>query len=391
MVIRKHEVPVLTAVFLDLLGFGMVIADIQLRAERLVPAGWKPGWIVGALLASTFVTQFIASPRWGRLSDRIGRKVVIVVCTLLSASAMIVYGLADSLWLLALSRILSGLGAANIAVVQAWISDRSESDERSAALGRIGAAISSGLVLGPPIGGFLAAQGGNHLLGLLAGSASGLGALWLAMALPNEMVTSAREPEKPKVIDLRLLKDLPELRPYVIIAIVAWVSLATLEGTFARLIHHLYGYDQRHFGIIFGYESLLGLLIQASLIGWLVKQYGDSRMVRFGYLGQGIGLALNPFAGLMAPAVAPLALLMVASTLYAIGSSIANPTINGLCSRLTPDDRQGELFGLLQGTRSIGFVIGPVVGGALFDANPPLPYLVAGAVCLGAALLVPRK
>ena len=132
-------------------------------------------------------------------------------------------------------------------------------------------------------------------------------------------------------------------------------------------------------------------MIQASLIGWLVKQYGDSRMVRFGYLGQGIGLALNPFAGLMAPAVAPLALLMVASTLYAIGSSIANPTINGLCSRLTPDDRQGELFGLLQGTRSIGFVIGPVVGGALFDANPPLPYLVAGAVCLGAALLVPRK
>ena len=389
MIFRKDEAPVLVAVFLDLLGFGMVIADIQLRAESMVPKGWHPGWIVGLLLASTFVTQFIASPRWGRMSDTKGRKLVIVLCTILSASAMLVYGLAGGLLVLLFSRILSGLGAANVAVVQAFISDRTDTEQRAAALGRVGAAISAGLVCGPPLGGFLAAAGGNHLIGAVAGGASMLGAIWMAIALPNVAPKEIKQPGKAPVIDLRLLSDLPVLRPLVLIAVVAWFSLATLEGTFARLIYHLYQYDQRQFGVIFGYESLLGIVVQATLIGWIVKRMKDANVLRLGYLGQGMGLALNPFAAFLMPSVAPFMVLILASTLYGIGSSIANPTVNSLCSRLTPDSRQGELFGLLQGTRSVGFVIGPIIGGALFDWQPAAPYLIAGLVCLGAAALVP--
>jgi MFS family permease len=101
--IRRPEVPILVAVFLDLLGFGMIIADIQLRAESMVPKGWPTGLIVGALLASTFVTQLVVSPRWGSASDRYGRKYVVVGCTVLSALAMLVYGLAGSLWVLLFS------------------------------------------------------------------------------------------------------------------------------------------------------------------------------------------------------------------------------------------------------------------------------------------------
>ncbi len=390
MTIRRAEAPILAAVFLDLLGFGMVIADIQLRAEGMVPKGWHPGWIVGGMLASTFITQLVVSPRWGKLSDQRGRKPVVVACTLLSALSMFTYGIAGSLWVLLLSRILSGLGAANVAVVQAHISDQTELGTRTAALGRIGAAISAGLVLGPPIGGFLAAAGGNHLIGMVAGCASLLGALWMAFALPSVAPSSEQRPGKSPVIDLRLLKDIPALRPYVVIAVVAWLSLATLEGTFARLIAHLYRYDQREFGILFGYESLLGIIVQATLVGFVAKKLSDSNTLRLGYLGQGIGLAINPFAAIFMPTVVPFVLLMVASSLYALGSSLSNPTVNSLCSRMTPDNRQGELFGLLQGTRSIGFVVGPIVGGSLFDWQPAAPYLIAGMVCIGAALLVPK-
>lgn len=387
---RRAEAPILAAVFLDLLGFGMIIADIQLRAEALVPRGWPAGIIVGGLLASTFITQLIVSPKWGSASDRIGRKPVVVACTFLSAMAMLMYGLAGSLWLLLLSRILSGLGAANVAVAQAYIADMFDAAERIPALGRIGAAISTGLVVGPPIGGFLAVSGGSPAVGFVAAIASGCGAAWMLFALPNRPPAEVRRPARSPVFDLRLLRETPNLRPLVLIAVVAWFSLATLEGTFARLISHLFKYDQREFGVIFGYESVLGILVQGIILAWIVKRAPPTVLLRCAYLTQGCGLALNPFAGLLSPAVAPIVILAFASTLYAVGSSISNPTVNSLCSRLAPDSRQGELFGLLQGARSIGFVAGPVVGGCLFDWSPGAPYLLAGAVCVAAALLVPN-
>lgn len=105
---------------------------------------------------------------------------------------------------------------------------------------------------------------------------------------------------------------------------------------------------------------------------------------------QGLGLALNPAAAVIASVLHPLATLFIASTIYAIGSGIASPTINSLCSREVPDERQGELFGILQGSRSFGFVAGPLLGGALFDLHPTIPYILAGVVCVAAAMLVPK-
>ena len=387
---RFLELPLLAAVFLDLLGFGMVIADFQLRAERLVPPGWPTGPLIGALLASTFLVQLLVSPRWGRFSDHRGRKPVVLVCTLLSAAAMLVYGFADSIAWLLLSRILAGLGSANVVVAQAFLSDETEGDARTAALGRISAAISAGLVLGPPIGGELAARGGNLAIGITAGLASILGAVWLAVALPSTPPREVREPGRRPPIDLTLLRDLPGLRPLVLIATVAWFSLATLEGTFARLIHHLFGYGQVEFGRLFGYEALLGIIVSAHILGWISKRIDETPLLRGAYLAQGLGLALNPIAAAVAFVVPPLGTLFFASTLFAVGAGLANPTVNALCSKITPDDRQGELFGLLQGTRAVGFVLGPIVGGWMFDRHPAAPYFLAGAVCVLAAILVPR-
>lgn len=392
---RVEEYSILTAAFLDLLGFGMLIADIQLRVESLTPANWPKGLVIGALLASMFVVQILVSPAWGRLSDRIGRKPVIVGCTLLSALAMLIYGFAGSLWFILISRICSGLGAANVAVAQAFVSDRYDGDARTTALGRMSAATTAGLVVGPPIGGFLAtahvataALPAQFLVGIVSATASVCGALFVAFALPNLPPTESRSPGSRGPIDLTLLREFPKIRPLVVIAMVAWFSLATLEGTFARLLKHMFGYGQREFGILFGYESLLAVLIPSLALGWFVSRIRSRPLLRMAYVLQGVGLALNPFAALIFSI--PFVTLVLASTLYATGSGIANPTVNGMCSRHVPRERQGELFGIMQGTRSFGFVVGPLLGGVLFDWHPGVPYVLAGLVCILAASFVPK-
>jgi MFS family permease len=385
----RIEAPLLVAVFLDLLGFGMIIADFQLRADKLMPEGWPTGAVIGGLLASTFVAQVLTSPRWGVASDRLGRKPVILLCTLLSATAMFVFAIAQGVGWLLVSRILAGLGGANVAVAQAVVSDHLDDEHRSAAMGRLGAAVSAGLILGPVMGGLLAVLGANALVGVAAGSASLLGAIVLAAFLQPSAPSEHTDLGKPPLIDLRLVKEFPKLRRLVLIAAVSWFSLAMLEGTFARLLKDLFSYDQRHFGLLFGFESLVAVLVQAVLLGWIRKRIGETPLLRVAYLLQGLGLGLTPAAVFVESFVVPLAALFVASTLFALGSALANPTVNSACSHLAPKDRQGELFGVLQSARSVGFLAGPLMGGILYDFKPWFPYVAAALVCAVAAALVP--
>ncbi len=176
----RHEPPLLFAIFLDLVGFGMMFPDVQLRAERY----GATGWLIGIVLASYYLVQMIASPLWGRLSDRISRKTVLVLCGSLSVGSMVIYALGQTLGAMLFSRIVAGVGAANVVIAQAYLSDSSEEATRATAQGRMSAAISAGLVLGPVIGGVLAYRGGNFLLGMVAATASGIGLLWIIVAVP---------------------------------------------------------------------------------------------------------------------------------------------------------------------------------------------------------------
>ncbi len=374
----RREWPLLVAIFLDLLGFGLLIPDLQFRAEKMGASG---PWI-GAILASTFVIQFIVSPRWGVLSDRIGRKPVLVICSCLSAGGMLVYGLSSNLWILLGSRVLAGFGAANVAVAQAYIADASTPEARTASMGRVSAAISLGLIIGPSLLTVLARYG-IQAVGFAAAIASGLGVLLILFVLPGVAPKEKRPVGTRPIIDLTLLRDFPRLAPLVTITVVAWFSLATLEGTFGRLIERTLGLGQEAFGWIFSYESLLAVIVQGFLIVWVSKRIKEGPLLSIAYLMQGLGLALTPYAP-------TLAILFAASTCYALGTGFASPTIYGLCSKIAPEDRQGELFGILQSARSFGFVAGPIVGGSLFDWRPEAPYLLAGVACIAAALLVSR-
>ncbi|MBS1718401.1 MAG: MFS transporter [Armatimonadetes bacterium] len=375
---RRTLAVLMAAIFLDLVGFGMLIPDFQLRAEKL---GAK-GWVIGAILSSLFIVQFVVSPLWGAMSDRRGRRPVLLACSALSAFAMLTYGFAGNLWIMLGSRIIGGFGAANVVVAQAYIADAFPPENRSVALGRLGAALQAGLILGAALAGLITKVFGSEIIGFVAAASSGLGVLLLFLFLPSVEVKQEEQPGKRPIINLALLKDVPALTPLFILAAVAWFALACLEGTFGRLIHHNLNYGQYEYGIVFSIESITGVAAQSFLLAPVQKLMSSRLMVVCGYLLQGLGLVLMPFAP-------SLAALVIFGACYSLGTSISSPAVNGACSTLTPEDRQGEMFGLMQGARSIGFVVGPLLGGALFDFRPASPYLLAGVVSLAAAFLAP--
>jgi MFS family permease len=274
------------------------------------------------------------------------------------------------------------LGAANVIAAQAYVTDTSEGKARTVGLARLAAAVTAGLLLGPVFGGFLAEWGGNFALGLTAACASALGAMWLIFGLPNKPPVVEAQTGAPAQL-APLLRGRPELIRLFVVAASGWFAIACLEGTFGRLIHARLGYGQLEFGIILGWEAAIAILVQAFLLPWLLKRNSEYGLLRASYIMQGIGLAMFPF-------MPGMAMLLLASSIHGIGMGGSGPVISGLASQLSPQERQGELFGLLQAGRSVGFLIGPLIGGLLFDWNHSAPYLGAAAILLGIIVLSPR-
>ncbi len=365
--------PVYVAIALDMAAFGMAFTDIALRARLY---GAAP-WLVGILLSSYFLLQIVMAPRWGRISDRLGRKPVAVFCTALSALSMVVYALVPSLLGILASRVLAGLAAANVAVIQASLVDTVGDEDRAGIMGKFSAALNAGLIAGFAGGGFVAEHLGASVVGMLGAALSGGATILLVAAMPSTK-PSPRDANEPKRGGFALLAEYPALAKLFVLAAVSWFSLACLEGTFIQLIDAMFKLGQTAFGVILMYEMLLGFLLQSILFERVVKKLGRETTLRYGYVLQGIGLALTPFAP-------NIAVLVIFSSLYAIGRGIADPAMNLLCSEATPTERQGEMFGLLQSARNIGFLGGPSLGGYLFGVWRALPYLVAGVVSLVAS------
>ncbi len=375
----RTRLALLLLVFADLVGFGMLIPSVQFRAEAL---GAK-GWLIGAILSSMFVVQAFASPLWGGLSDRVGRKPVVIACTALSAVSMLVYAGSGSVWTILAARVLAGFGAANVSTAQAALADVSSPERRTALMGQVGAAVSTGLILGPALGGFLAARGGASLVGLVACACSTLGLVAFALFFPKAAPRVEEKGERRKEGVAILLQNRTLLALFGV-AVVGWFALACLEGTFGRLIERTVGGGASLFGAIFAYESLLAVGVQGFVVAPAQRRLGERRLLLVAFGLQGAGLAAMPFVHSIPP-------LFLASTVYALGNSLVNPAVNGWCSRVTPERQQGAMFGLLQSARSLGFMVGPSLGGALFDVRPSAPYLVAGGVSAFAALFVATR
>ncbi|HJZ85434.1 MAG TPA: MFS transporter [Polyangia bacterium] len=365
-------------VFLDLLGFGLVIPILPLYAKHLALA---PA-MIGPLFASYSTMQFLFAPMWGMLSDRVGRRPVLLVSVF---GSMVAHGLMASAHgpaLLFVARSFAGLCGANLSAAQAYIADVTSERDRARGMGLIGAAFGIGFVLGPAIAGIV-----SKFYGIAAPFwfASGLAAVNLisaALLLPEPPHAVRAQAPRPRLAAIVSALRTPELAPLLLIFFLVTFAFAKLESTFSLwLAEPPFRYDEAHVGYVFTYIGVLLILVQGVLVGRLARRFGEARLIKVATALLAAGIALLPIAHSV-----PVLLLVILPITF--GNGLNNPSTSALISRLSPPDRQGEVLGVAQSMSSLGRIFGPPTGTFLFaHVSKNAPYLVGGAIMATACLL----
>lgn len=395
-------------VFLDLVGFGIVLPQLPLYAKSYQANGFE----LGLLMASFSAMQFIFAPWWGHLSDRKGRRPVLLISIAGSVVAYAWFALATrfsgatALWLIIASRTFAGFCGANITVAQAYIADISPPDQRSKRMGLIGMAFGLGFIFGPWIGGRSADWFGEGGPGWVASALCAIN-LILAFFILKESWTPAADhvPQRARLAQWKHTLEQPVVGKLVLIFFLATFCFTTFELTLGLLISRNFGLDlqsdgdlhiaRRIAGTLFMYCGIVGAFVQGGPIGKLVKKFGERKLIVGSLFVTGVSLALMPFVhgdirlhGELSWKVlfsshggAWWALLGVLA-LLALGSGLTRPPLFGLLSNLTPATEQGATIGIAQGAGSLARIAGPMFAGAFFQAHPSLPYYVCAAIAI---------
>ncbi len=376
---RKSPLAILfVTVFLDLLGFGMVLPLLPYYAVRF----GADALLVGALLSVYSFAQLVFSPIWGGLSDRVGRRPVLIASLFASAVSQLAFGLAGSLAMLFVARLIAGVSSATIGVAQAYIADSTTAENRAKGMGIIGAAFGLGFVFGPALGGLLAPFGHGVPAFAAAGLALLNGAFAIAMlpeSLPAERLGERvqRGLSPARLAQAATIAGMPPLMAIYFLTIFAF---ATMEATFPLLTLSLFQFSEVQNGWIFAYIGILIVILQGGLVGRLAKRFGEKKLVIAGALLLAVGLAGLPFS-------TSVPVLMIILVPLAAGNGLANPSLTALISLTASRDAQGQTLGVAQSLASLGRVLGPLWGGFAYQTLGPKPsYLVAGGIMLVMAL-----
>ena len=361
-------------VALDLVGFGIVVPILGRYAERYGASGLE----VGLLFASFSLAQLVFAPLLGRLSDRIGRKPVIMISLLGTAVGSFVTGAAGALWVLFVGRILDGASGASVAVAQGAVTDLAPPSERPRLLGLLGAAFGVGFVVGPALGG-LASLGGEHIPFYVAGT----------VALVNAAVAWRRLPETRPADVRRAAHEAAKndtgakvrLWGLAVAGFTAIVAFSGFEATFSLLAGDRFRLTEAGVAAIFVGVGVVLVAVQGGLIRPINAKIGTQRSLQVGLVLNSAGLVVLAFAETWP-------LLIVALALLTVGQGLVTPNLSSLVSGRVPDHRRGEALGFQQGVNAFGRVAGPALAGVLYDhVAIGSPYLVGGALC-GVALVV---
>jgi MFS family permease len=364
---KKTSLAVLfLTVFIDLIGFGMVIPFLSFYAREYGASGTTVGMVVGIYS----IMQFFFAPVWGRLSDRIGRRPVILISLTASCIGYFLFAFSRSLTLLFLSRIIAGAGGANIGTAQAYIADKTTIENRAKGMGIIGAAFGMGFILGPPLSGVLSHVGtthgmhGNLLPGVVAGSLS-LIALMIAFFVLGESKPPDLRPRSgiPPQFDKRVWSWLAAHG--LLLAIIATIFITLLAVAGMETSVTLHARDRFHFrqlDLAWFFLFMGGIVagIQGGLIGKLAKRFGEKTLIAAGTASFTIGLALVPL-------VWRVPLLYVVAFFIAVGQGLTYPSLTSLLTKASPSSEHGSMLGLASGIGSLARFIGPIWCGFLYD------------------------
>ena len=365
-----------TTVALDLVGFGIVAPILGRYAERFGAGGIE----VGLLFATFSAAQMVFSPVLGRLSDRVGRKPVIVLSLVGTAVGSAVTGLAGSMWVLFLGRFLDGASGASIAVAQGAVADIAPPERRAQLLGMLGAAFGVGFVVGPALGG-LAALGGPHVPFFVAGAIAAVNAVVALFRLPETRpVRTDAAGDGAGTARPSQRAGSPLLRRYALVALMTTLGFAGFEATFSLFGAERFGLTEGSASIVFLCVGVVLVAVQGGLIGPLTSRAGSSVLLPTGLVLVAAGLFLLAFTWSWGALGVSLALLSV-------GQGIASPSLTNLVTEAAPPERRGEVLGYQQSVGAFGRIAGPVIAGMVFDGvGTGAPYVV-GAVLVGTALV----
>ena len=373
---RSPLILIFTTVFIDLIGFGIVIPVLPFYAEGTIFNATPR--TVGLLFASYSVMQLVFSPILGGLSDKHGRRPVLFLSIIGTGIGFLILGLANSLWMLFAGRILDGITGGNISTAQAYIADITTTENRAKGMGLIGAAFGLGFIFGPAIGGILSRWGIQVPFYFAAGLCFA-NALLLYFTLPETITRD--HPARHSAARGRGLRQVanslkqPRLAFVLMIYFLFIVAFSIMTTAFSLYTMFRFGYDAQHTGYLFAYVGLITVIIQGGLIGRLVKRFGELPLVIVGALSFALSLFAVPFVG---PAAGGLAALLVGGGVFSMGNSLAGPALTSLASKSVGPNEQGSILGVTQSVASLARAVGPFLTAVLINSS--VAYLGADGV-----------
>jgi MFS family permease len=369
---------VLLTVFVDLLGFGIVLPILPFYAQRYGASAIQ----IGAIIAAFSLMQFLFTPVWGRVSDRVGRRPVILVSLFGSVASYLLFARAESVLALLASRMLAGVAGANLAAAQAYIADVTTPETRARGMGWISAAFGLGYMLGPPIAAVVSIRWGVHAPGYVAAALAFvnlvLARLWLPEAVPTADKSLMRRTFDPRVLH-RVLK-----RPVVggVTITITAIAFATsgITAMLALYLQAVFSFDETHTAWVFSLIGLTSSAIQLGLVHTLVTRFGEKRLLIAGILV----LAFSLLAAAGAPTPGALRLTLV---FYAVGFAVIGPSALSLVSRSSEEGEQGMVIGVVQSLGALARVFGPMAAGiALGRVGAGAPMVGGSIVCVLASV-----
>ncbi|WP_018708134.1 MFS transporter [Siminovitchia fordii] len=359
----KKALPILFAVmFFVMVGFGIIIPVLPFYAEEM---GASPAEL-GLLMAVYSLMQLLFAPMWGRISDRIGRKPVMMIGIFGLAISFFMMALSSALWMLFAARIIGGfLSSANMPTVMAYVADITSDEDRGKGMGIIGAAVGMGFIFGPAIGGIFSKTSLNMPF-YLAGFSSLLTFIFVLLLLKESLPPEERGEQKAKKIPLHKVLRGPITVLYAL-QLFTSLSLAGLEATFAYFAAKKAGLGTVQLGYLFMIMGLAGAIVQGGLVGRMTKKYGEGAVIQAGIVVSAIGFGLILLVNNFTTAA-------VFLTIFGIGNGVIRPSVSALLTK-TSAAGHGSTTGLLSSFDSLGRIIGPPLGGWLFSISIGFPYI----------------
>jgi MFS family permease len=394
---------VFMTLFLDLLGFGVILPVQPFYAESFGASATQ----VTLIGASYSLMQFVFAPLWGRLSDRIGRRPVILVSVAFACVGWLILGFADALWMFVLSRMVAGFGNANLGTVQAVVADVTVARERAKGMGLVGTAFGFGFLFGPLVGGYFGGTYGPEVPAFIAAALAALNWFAAFFLLPESNPKERRDAARVDVVvdghgarrsilpmhDLRQAMAMASVAPLLAMGFVFTVGFSLMEAALSLFVERQF-VASTLLGTEAGHKEAARLATQVlvtigitavTVQGWLIRplrnRYGEPILLFTGSVLIAVGFGATATLPFWA---APFGAMLAIQVIVASGSGVFSPSSASLLSRSVPIDRQGAILGVGQSVSALGRIVGPSLAGALLDLHRSLPFSL-GAVLLGVA------